>query len=216
MGEDDEEKSRKAEEAREEAKRERESRELKLLAEKEAKEAAELERLREQREKDEELRKQKEMQEMRDRERRKKQREYAEKTEQIAIEERRRRAQAIIEAGREREAAEAEKRELEKQKANEVQVNPADLARLKAQQEKLKHQISTLSAAKIAGPPAEDQRVLASEVSLVDDANDNSDGAVVAEAGDDSGTSDNRTINVDEDTAMEESLFINENDLIPK
>ncbi|KAL2064685.1 hypothetical protein VTL71DRAFT_3823 [Oculimacula yallundae] len=148
---------KKAEEARAKGQREREAKMAAMLAKEEAdKKIAEVEQKRKQ-EEAEKRKREKEIEEEQ-----KKLKREADRKRQLAHENRekellRKAAEEKIRAEREKKAKEEEQRELEKQKAKEkaesIQADAEELAKLKAKQEQAKQQAASLSSAKLPSVP---------------------------------------------------------------
>jgi hypothetical protein len=151
VGETEEEKKRKLEEEAAKQRRENNAKLVILKAKEEAKEQAEREKQRALAEAEERTRLEKEQEEERKKAQREAKRKLQEAEEERIREEKRKMAEENIEAQRQKAAEEAQRLEEEKQakeKTSGIQVDPEEIAKLKAKQEEAKKQAASLSSAK--------------------------------------------------------------------
>jgi len=147
IGDSSEEKEKKAALDRAEAQRKREEREKERLIKEEMGKAAELEKKRLQKEAAENARREKEQEEERKRLKREAERKKQEEIEESIKEEKRKKAQDQIEASRQKEIAEREEREREKQKMTLIHAEARELAEIQSRRDLAKMQASSLKPA---------------------------------------------------------------------
>jgi hypothetical protein len=153
VGETEEEKTRKLEEEATKQRREKDAKLAILKAKEEAKEQAEREKRRALAEEEERTKLEKEQEEERKKAKRDADRKLREAEEERIREEKRKKAEENIEAQRQKAAQDAKRLEEEnqaKEKTSGIQVDPEEIAKLKAKQEEAKKQAASLSSAKPA------------------------------------------------------------------
>jgi len=148
--EDEETRKRREEKERAENQRQREAAELEKATVLEQKRLAEVEKARQRAEAAEQARIEKEKQEAINKTRREAERKRQEAAEALERERLRQKAEEKIQADRLKKAAEDAERERERQKANAIQAEQAELARLRAKQEETRKQVASLSISKLA------------------------------------------------------------------
>lgn len=147
--EDAETKKKREEKERAENQRKREEARAEKLMKQDEKRLAEMEKKRQQEEEAERIRRAKELDETKNKIRR-----DAETARQVAVdaekrEKLRQESEQLIKADREKKAAEVAEREREKERANRIQVDEAEFAKMKAERETKRKQIASLNVPKL-------------------------------------------------------------------